>query len=211
MPHKSQYAIIPEAISDDDCDIICDFGDQLKKEKAEINGGKDCYMSHARNSTISWLSNPETDEETKEMGRIYSLVDSAVIAAAEDMQLTHWNITDRQYFQYTIYDKGQYYDWHRDTMDELHDEPWKGLTRKLSFTLFLNDPDEYDGGKFEIDTSWRYGPHESWNRHFIIENMYNIKKGSMILFQSQLWHRVTPVKSGKRKSLVGWYLGAPFV
>lgn len=211
MPHKSQYAIIPQAISHDDCDFISDLGERLKKEKAEIRGGKTSHMRHVRNSTIAWFTNPRNDQETKDMGNVYSIIDSAVMAAAQDMDLTHWNITDRQNFQYTVYTKGQYYDWHRDTFDDPHDEPWKGLMRKLSFTLLLNDPQEYENGQFELDTSWKYGPHESWNRHFVLEELFNIGKGSMIVFQSQLWHRVRPVKSGKRKTLVGWYLGPPFV
>ena len=35
--------------------------------------------------------------------------------------------------------------------------------------------------------------------------------GDLILFPSHIWHKVHPVKSGVRKSLVGWVLGKPFV
>ena len=37
-----------------------------------------------------------------------------------------------------------------------------------------------------------------------------ITPGTMIIFYSGLWHRVLPVKTGFRKSLVGWTLGTKF-
>ena len=35
-------------------------------------------------------------------------------------------------------------------------------------------------------------------------------KGDLIVFPSHLWHRVRPVTSGKRLSLVVWFIGPPF-
>ena len=37
-----------------------------------------------------------------------------------------------------------------------------------------------------------------------------LPKGSIIVFPSFVWHRVCPVKSGERNSLVIWNLGYPF-
>ena len=37
-----------------------------------------------------------------------------------------------------------------------------------------------------------------------------LPKGSIIVFPSHLWHRVRPVTSGTRYSLVTWNLGKPF-
>jgi PKHD-type hydroxylase len=36
------------------------------------------------------------------------------------------------------------------------------------------------------------------------------EKGSVIVFPSFIWHRVTPVTAGTRYSLVNWNLGFPF-
>jgi len=36
------------------------------------------------------------------------------------------------------------------------------------------------------------------------------QKGNIIVFPSYCWHKVFPVTSGERYSLVGWYLGAPY-
>ena len=58
------------------------------------------------------------------------------------------------------------------------------------------------------------------NCHNIINNLQNVKqcidckeifeKGSLVVFPSWLWHRVTPVTKGIRYSAVIWTLGKPF-
>ena len=69
------------------------------------------------------------------------------------------------------------------------------LVRKLSFTLQLSHPDDYEGG----------------NVQFIDENGDNYvaprQRGSIVLFDSRTQHRVVKVKKGVRKSIVGWVLG----
>ena len=101
-------------------------------------------------------------------------------------------------------ESGNYYDWHVDQ------HPYTTMSngvekriRKLSASIFLNEPDEYDGGELELELA---GPsHDSRNRSF------KLKKGSAIIFQSDTWHRVLPVKSGVRKSLVVWSGGPPYI
>ena len=106
--------------------------------------------------------------------------------------------------QYTVYESGNYYDWHIDQ------NPYTTMSngvvkriRKLSASIFLNEPDEYDGGELELELA---GPsHNSRNKSF------KLTKGSAIIFQSDTWHRVLPVKSGVRKSLVVWSGGPPYI
>jgi len=43
---------------------------------------------------------------------------------------------------------------------------------------------------------------------FDIKNMN--KKGSLVVFPSYIWHKVSPVTKGTRHSLVIWYLGNPY-
>jgi PKHD-type hydroxylase len=35
--------------------------------------------------------------------------------------------------------------------------------------------------------------------------------GTAVIFPSHLYHRVTPVTAGTRRSLVAWFVGPPFV
>ena len=98
--------------------------------------------------------------------------------------------------QYTQYNKGDFYKWHTD-MDICDINEPDQLVRKLSFTLQLTNEDEYTGGNLEFadfdDSSYTFSVPKS--------------RGTVIVFDSRVPHRVTPVESGIRKSLVGWVVG----
>jgi PKHD-type hydroxylase len=64
----------------------------------------------------------------------------------------------------------------------------KMLRSDLSFTLFLNDPEEYEGGNLIIDTI----------------GTFKLPAGSMIIYPSNLIHEVTEVTSGERYVFIGW-------
>ena len=89
------------------------------------------------------------------------------------------------------------YDWHVDQ----HPKPVRGNVRKISMTLFLND--DYEGGEFDLEI---YRP-DADPRY----KTFKLKPGSAIFFQGDQWHRVRPVTSGIRKSLVAWFYGPPYV
>ena len=73
------------------------------------------------------------------------------------------------------------------------------MIRKVSFSTILND--DFEGGEFDIETK---NPADK-KRYDTFDN----KKQNTIIFPSHMWHRVRPVKSGVRKSIVGWVLGPP--
>ena len=113
--------------------------------------------------------------------------------------------------QYGIYSDGGHYDWHIDnypapipitTRRSLSGNSTMMVNRKISVTIFLNDPDEYEGGELDIETD---GPRAD-PRY----NTFKLSKGSIVVFPSNRWHRVRPVTSGVRKSLVAWVFGPPF-
>jgi PKHD-type hydroxylase len=110
--------------------------------------------------------------------------------------------------QFTIYKKGQYYDWHADSWDKPYVEegPTKGKIRKLSVTVSLTDPKEYKGGELEFDLR-NLDPDKKPNIHTCDQIL---PKGSLVVFPSFVWHRVKPVTKGVRHSLVIWNLGYPF-
>ena len=103
---------------------------------------------------------------------------------------------ENELIQYTQYNKGNYYNWHTDS--DIRDvfEPDE-LVRKLSFTLQLSYDDEYKGGNLE------FADFDDSTNRFIAPK----SRGTVIVFDSRIPHRVTPVKSGIRKSLVGWVVG----
>ena len=85
-------------------------------------------------------------------------------------------------------------------------DPSNGKIRKLSVTVSLSDPKEYKGGELEFD----YKNSNPNQKNKLIKCTEILPKGSLVVFPSFVWHRVCPVKSGERYSLVVWNLGWPF-
>jgi len=130
---------------------------------------------------------------------------------------------DNNELQYTEYQEGEYYDWHIDDNinrcminDKLlhsadnHGENIAILAgeyiRKLSFSIQLSDPEDYEGGELEFKVS-NYNSRKRGD--FNLDEPFHApnKKGTIIIFDSRVKHRVREVKSGVRKSLVGWVVG----
>ena len=99
------------------------------------------------------------------------------------------DVYDIQYSEYDASYKG-HYDWHADSSAN-GTEHW--YERKLSMSLQLSGPDDYEGGLLEI-------------QNVKLEDQHR-EKGTVIVFPSSKLHRVTPVTSGKRKALVTWMEG----
>tara|TARA_R100001129_G_C5237721_1_gene224529 strand:+ start:39 stop:656 length:618 start_codon:yes stop_codon:yes gene_type:complete len=106
--------------------------------------------------------------------------------------------------QFTKYNLNQYYDWHCDSVIKENKK-----IRKISITCQLNDPCEYEGGDLEFDQRNYHPDERDPNKHVIKCN--NLKKGSVVVFPSYMWHRVKPVTKGVRYSLVIWNLGKAFI
>jgi PKHD-type hydroxylase len=83
------------------------------------------------------------------------------------------------------YDVGQEYGLHVDNA-------FMGQVRSdLSFTLFLNDPDSYDGGELVLEL-----PAGS--------QAIKLPAGCLILYPSTSLHYVAPITRGQRLAIVGW-------
>ena len=118
-------------------------------------------------------------------------VDNKIIQKINKNNFGFQNIQITEEAQVSSYSKGQFYEWHADTRINMEDEP---PVRKLSMTLLLNDPNEFEGGNLEIANQ-------------ILSPM---KQGDATIFASFLQHRITPITKGVRKSLVMWFGGEPF-
>ena len=94
-------------------------------------------------------------------------------------------------FQYTLYREGGWYGWHVDKGENT------AAPRKLSLTIQLSAPDEYEGGEFQIN-----------NGSEVLQ--FGREQGRVLAFPSWVLHQVTPVSRGTRRSLVVWIHGAPF-
>jgi PKHD-type hydroxylase len=85
------------------------------------------------------------------------------------------------------YTPGESYGWHVDNARMFH------YRTDLSFTIFLNDPSEYEGGELQIKAET--GQISS----------VKLKPGEMVLYSTGAIHQVTPVTKGVRTCCVGWF------
>ena len=93
-----------------------------------------------------------------------------------------------------------HYDWHQDS-----GYTPKNNVRKLSLICNLTDPKEYKGGNLFINF-----PHPNSAHSTRYQLNFMKQKGSIIVFPSFLWHKVSPVTKGIRHSLVCWMNGDRF-
>ncbi len=66
-----------------------------------------------------------------------------------------------------------------------------GHRSDISLTLFLNSPEQYEGGELVLEMSDGDRP-------------YKLAAGSLLLYPSTYLHRVDPVTSGERLVVAGW-------
>lgn len=90
---------------------------------------------------------------------------------------------------FSRYESGMEYGAHVD--DALMGRGQARMRSDISFTVFLSDPADYDGGELVIENT---GAAQS----------YKLPAGSMICYPSTTLHRVAPVTRGERLVAVSW-------
>jgi PKHD-type hydroxylase len=212
MNLKNYYYCFQSVLSPKICDDILEYGKKHQAEMAII-GGYDKpkeqiskeeinNIQKKRKSDIVWMNDTWIYKE------IHPYIHEANRAADWNFE---WDFSES--CQFTKYGVNQYYGWHCDSWDIPYNKPedskTHGKIRKLSVTISLTEPNEYVGGNLEFDfrnqTDWET------DKNARIKECVEIKpRGSIIVFPSFVWHRVTPVTKGTRYSLVLWNLGYPF-
>ena len=178
---------------------------QEEKEKTGVHMGVtgspgDAQFEHVRKTEVIWI-----DHLDKKLNDILTYYIN--IACAESNWNIEWSVFDG--FQYGMYGPGGHYDWHIDgageTTSDMIDDHF-GKMRKLSISVSLNNQEmDYRGGDFQIMDGF-----DNKTGLPIIGTADQLKDaGSIAIFSSDLYHRVTPVTAGERKSLVAWVCGWP--
>ena len=216
MNVSNYYWYFQSAIPPRICDLIVKYGKAEKaRQMTAITGGlgrdrdlkaqpltkeelKD--LKKKRDSNIIWMNDRWIYKE------IQPYVHQANANAGWNFD---WDFSES--CQFTIYKKGQYYDWHCDSWDKPYirenpSAPDHGKIRKLSVTVSLSDPKEYKGGELEFD--FRNMDPDKKIKPYKCKEI--LPKGSLVVFPSFVWHRVCPVIKGSRYSLVIWNLGYPY-
>jgi PKHD-type hydroxylase len=178
------WAFFAEAFSSEQCDALVEYCKQQDLQEGKVGNNRETSIE-VRNSKIAFIP------PTEFMAPYYERISAIVLSLNE--QFFKFDLhAFGEHLQFTEYEAptGKY---------ESHvDRAYKIPVRKLSIVLQLTDSDTYEGGDLELLTS--------------IEKPTTLPRtrGTLIAFPSFQLHRVTPVTSGTRNSLVGWINGKQF-
>ncbi len=185
---KHNWWLWQSELSDEVIDGIIERCETYPIEDAvvgQLDGG-DVYNNSLRRSKIRWVN--DDSELRKCIWKFGNIANGNAFG---------FDIIDNFEVQYTSYygvDKGCY-NWHTDNEWNLRGY----YDRKISVVIQLNNPSDYEGGKFEFDIDGEIISPEGFE-----------KKGSIIAFPSFMKHRVTNVTKGTRNSIVSWIQGPHF-
>tara|TARA_R110002020_G_C15907552_1_gene741623 strand:+ start:79 stop:630 length:552 start_codon:yes stop_codon:yes gene_type:complete len=178
---RKNWQIWSSALSDSQMDMIAEKANDLPDINA-TTFAENKVDTDVRRSKVKWLTH---DNDVR--GLLWSY------AQESNRNAFGFDVTSVGDIQYTEYHSSEsgHYDWHHD----IHWNQDKAYDRKLSITVQLSGPEDYTGGMFEFD--------ETQTPDYEVSN----KKGTILVFPSYLRHRVKPVESGTRISLVAWFEG----
>ena len=185
---REQSVYKSASLSDAEVASVIEFAETVDATEATVKSGevgKQSVNKDRRISTIRWFKPSVHTEIEWLFTRMRWIVESL------NDKYFGFDIHRGQHidFQYTEYFEGGFFSRHSDTFfrnDKFRD-------RKLSFSLFLNDRSRYEGGEFIVEGQAL--PNEQR------------EAGTAIVFPGYVQHEVTPITSGRRLSLVGWYDG----
>lgn len=186
MKNINDYIVtFDEVITDALCDaILKEFSDETEWQKTIVGTG--LVNDKIRNAEAVVLSYPHVIDKNP---KIRAKFDKYVFASA-GLAIKKYNekfplalIQEDSGYELLRYKEGQFYIEHTDS--------FKASPRAVSCSFALND--DYEGGEFAF---------------FDRELVYNLKKGSCIMFPSNFMypHEIMPVTSGTRYSIVTWFI-----
>ena len=169
------YFYYDSALQGEDCDALVSQYKDHSFAKGKVEMSGEFGLDENRKASIAWI------EQNSFIARaVYSYIQQANQHFRIPLANTH------EPAQLTKYSKtGDVYGWHKDDIP--------AMNRSLSAVAQLSKPEDYTGSEFQLFN----GEHEP-------ENLPIKNQGSIIVFRSYEWHRVTELLSGERYSLVFW-------
>ena len=173
------YAFCNNAFSEKECENIVDIAKTKGLIKGTTSGKTD-----ARDSQISWLYPSDG------MDWVFRKVTDIILDLNKQFfQFDLFGINEG--FQFTNYQapSGKY--------GKHIDRGMNMLVRKLSISIQLTNPKEYEGGELYLYDG---------EKGIVMDKA----QGTLIVFPSYVLHEVMPVTKGERNSLVTWVTGKQF-
>ena len=182
LDHVEDWAHIENLFTPAECAQIIAIGESKILKEASINNKG--TVDGIRDSKVAWLYFVD------DMEWVYRRVTDAVLSL--NSQFFKFDLFGfNEGFQFTRYDAPSgFYGAHID-------KTYGSLVRKLSVTIQLSAPEDYEGGELALQ---------------IGKDPITMPKeqGKIVAFPSYVLHEVRPVTKGTRYSLVAWATGIPF-
>ena len=224
----NNYYYFLSALNEETCNKIKQYGiEKLKTEgflaetfdKRSVQNNLDTVKNIQGDKTLSEVESNAIVRDSKicwlEDLWLYTLLQPYLEQANQEAGWKfQWDFSES--IQFTEYGLNQFYGWHYDggsdhncvyKKENVKNENMVGKVRKLSMTVNLSKPEDYEGGNLKFD----YGPHTPRDQKRFHECAEIRPQGSIIVFPSFMYHQVTPVTKGTRYSLVMQNCGNPFV
>ncbi len=166
--------------SDSECDKALQLAGQI--EEQEGHEAQEGKVASGRHSQIRFIL-PDQGSDW-----LFTRLEDAVNRLNQSYQFDLMGFYEGA--QIARYQPGGHYDWHVDLGTQMRS------ARKLSISIQLSAPSDYAGGDLEF-----MGPTDVTAPR---------GRGALIAFPSFVTHKVHPVTSGERLSLVSWISGRPF-
>ena len=199
------FYIFPQAIPKVECKKLLnyclknsDFADAsvIKSGYSDVAEEGDVEKGETKHETRKTAVSFITDRENLMNELVWGFIRQA------NAEFFKYKLEYFQAIQFARYQDGGHYDWHQDASPQ--DLANEG--RKLSLTFSLTDDTEYDGGLLQFYNGDK--PYDDKD-HDVERDIKSV--GTVIVFDSRDWHRVTPVTKGVRYSIVCWTVGPNFV
>lgn len=193
-PAYRTHEVHPGVFSAAQCRRIVELGTTLPVDGGGLEGSEgQLHDESLRSADVAWLSpGPETE---------WIFTKLAAVALRANRRYRFELTGFEEDLQFTRYDRpGAFYTWHQDGLDG------PVAHRKLSLVVQLSDPHAYEGADLEL-----FQTVEDLDEVELAELGRRCRaRGTVVAFPSFEYHRVTPLLTGERHSLVAWLSGPPF-
>lgn len=172
MQNDYKILTIPKFLEKDECDLLINkYNIDSELSNAEVYHPNNIQIKkETRKSKVSFV---------EDIGIVGNKILDKVKEHVGDIKGYEPSLDS---FQFTKYEKGDFFDWHADSNDTVFKDRF--------YTIVLQLNDDYIDGDFQLLT----------NKEITLEK----GAGNLFIFPSEVVHRVKPITSGIRYSLVNW-------
>lgn len=185
---KGEWCYFRKYFSPEQCQKILDDSVNIQSQDGVLGTDSGIKADYSyRRSRVKFISDKDQNYQW-----LYDHLWKMAIQANRDFFDVHISrLSFVQLAEYSALDKGEYRD-HHDVFwitEETHH-------RKLTCLIQLTDPQQYQGGDFQLLDTAQFPPANEMR-----------EQGTVIFFPSFFMHRATPVTQGTRHSIAAWFEG----